>query len=213
MTVALCGPTGVGKTTTIAKLAANFKVRDQVDVALITIDTYRIGAVEQLRIYAEILGVPLDVVHTPEEYRQALERHAHRDLVLIDTSGRGQRDRTRLSGLGDFFKAAPPDEIHLVLSLTTENGTLRQMIERFGALGADHLIFTKLDEAVHYGGAMCACQAAALPVSYVTTGQEVPDDIAIAEAALLARLVMKEPQGYGLRDVVATGMTSARNSA
>ncbi len=190
--VALVGPTGVGKTTTIAKLAANMKLREHKKIALITIDSYRIAAVEQLRTYAQILKVPLVSVLTPDEMRAAVARLHDVDLVLIDTAGRSQRDELRIAELNEFLAAAEPDQVHLVLSTTAGEETLREAVERFGAAGARHLIFTKLDEAVGLGVMLNVLKSVNMRLSYVTHGQGVPDDIAIGSASRVARLILGE---------------------
>ncbi|MEZ6318024.1 MAG: flagellar biosynthesis protein FlhF [Phycisphaerales bacterium] len=191
--IALIGPTGVGKTTTVAKLAATYKLRYALDVALVTIDTYRIAAVEQLRTYASIIGLPIEVVNTPEEMRVACAKFASKDAVFIDTAGRSQNDRTRLTELSSFIDAAKPDETHLVLSSTASTTTLARIAERFRPLGPDRFILTKLDEAVTFGVIAGLCEKIALPVSFVTTGQEVPDHLEPARAERLARLVIDGP--------------------
>lgn len=189
-TVALIGPTGVGKTTTTAKLAANFRLRDQLKVGLITIDTYRIAAVEQLRTYAQIIDVPLDVVMGPRQLPAALERMADRDVVLIDTAGRSQRDRGKLGELDEYFRAARPDEVHLVLSSTCGEGVLVDTIERFRRFNADRIIFTKLDEAIGIGVILSCLEKANARLSYVTTGQDVPDDIEPGHGRKLAERIV-----------------------
>ncbi len=144
---ALVGPTGVGKTTTIAKLAANYRLKDKRRLGLITVDTYRIAAVEQLRTYANIIDLPMHVVSTPKEMREAVRQMCGMDLVLIDTAGRSPRDEIRLQELRAFINEASADEVHLVLSSVTASRTLEQTAERFAAVGTTALIFTKLDEA------------------------------------------------------------------
>ncbi len=194
-TLALVGPTGVGKTTTLAKLAAAHKLRHGKRVGMITCDTYRIAAVEQLRTYANIIGVPLKVVLTPEELRSACAELADCDVILIDTAGRSPGDSARLDELAEFLEAAQPDQTHLVLSSVAGQGSLTRAAERFARLKPDHLIFTKLDEAVNFGLLVnvTARVQAKLPVrlSYVTTGQEVPDDIEPTRAERMARLVLE----------------------
>jgi flagellar biosynthesis protein FlhF len=198
--VALVGPTGVGKTTTIAKLAAHFKLRDRKQVGLITIDTYRIAAVDQLKTYAKIIDVPLEVVLSPEELSDAVGRMRALDLLLVDTAGRSHNDAIRLNELKAFFDTVRPDEIHLVLSSTGTVSHLRSAVERFGVLGADRIIFTKLDEAVGFGAILAALQAVEKRLSYVTMGQDVPDDIEVGSAGDLARLIVgQEPASACLR--------------
>jgi flagellar biosynthesis protein FlhF len=191
LVMALVGPTGVGKTTTIAKLAATFKLRHAKKVGLITADTYRIAAVEQLRTYAEIIGLPLKVVNTPAEVASAVDSLHDCDVVLLDTAGRSQHDKNRLNELGEIVAAASPHEIHLVLSSTVAEGVMRRTADRFAALNPSRIIFTKLDEAVAFGCLANIAAATRLPISFVTTGQEVPDQIELADAPRLARLVLQ----------------------
>ncbi len=190
--IALVGPTGVGKTTTIAKLAANLCFRGHRKVGLITIDTYRIAAVDQLRTYAQIIDVPLEVVISPNELRDALESMSDKDVVLIDTAGRSQRDQTKITELRRFFDVTKPDEVHLVLSSTCGPAVLTQTIERFREVGIDRVIFTKLDEAVGFGVILTCLEKAGARLSYVTTGQDVPDDIHIGDGKALAKLILGE---------------------
>lgn len=188
--VALVGPTGVGKTTTIAKLAANMKLRERKSVGMITIDSYRIAAVEQLRTYAQILKVPLISVLTPADLRGAIDRMSNMDLILIDTAGRSQKDDPRITELHTFLRAARPDQVHLVLSSTSRDRTTREAIERFRPLGVTQLIFTKVDEAVGLGVILNTLKRVNMQVSYLTNGQAVPDDIEIASNSRLAKLIL-----------------------
>lgn len=184
--VALVGPTGVGKTTTVAKLAANFRLRDKHRVGLITVDTYRIAAVEQLRTYADIIDLPMQVVSTPREMREAVERMSDLDLVLLDTAGRSPKDEVKLQELQAFLEEAQADEVHLVLSSVAGATALQRTAECFAAVGTTALILTKLDEAAGLGNLLPLLRSNGLPLSYVTHGQNVPDDIAPAEARVLA---------------------------
>jgi flagellar biosynthesis protein FlhF len=188
--VALVGPTGVGKTTTVAKLAATFKLVHGLRVGLVTVDTYRIAAVEQLRTYAEIIDLPLVVAGAPGEVREAIDSLGAVDLVLIDTAGRSPRDEVKIRELTDFLAAARPDEIHLVLSATAGQRSLGAAVERFAVVRADRLILTKLDEADGLGGALAVISQANRPLSYITTGQAVPDDIEPADRRRLAALIL-----------------------
>jgi len=188
--VALVGPTGVGKTTTVAKLAAAMKLREGRRVGLITIDTYRIAAVEQLRTYAQILDVPLISVMTPGEMKAAIGRMADRDLILIDTAGRSQRDDPRIDELRKFLAGAEPDQVHLVLSTTAREEAMREAVERFAAVGARHVVFTKLDEAVGLGVMLNVLNNAQMRLSYITNGQAVPDDIETGSAQRVAELIV-----------------------
>jgi len=185
--VALVGPTGVGKTTTIAKLAANYRLREGLRVGLITVDTYRIAAVEQLRTYADIIDLPMEVVSTPREMREAVARLQDLDLVLMDTAGRSPRDDVRIQELKSMLAEADADEVHLVLSSVSGPANLAATYEKFAAAGTTALILTKLDESAGLGNLLSLFQSCRLPLSYLTNGQNVPDDIAIADRRWLAR--------------------------
>ncbi len=191
--IALVGPTGVGKTTTIAKLAANFRLRHQHRVGLITVDTYRIAAVEQLRTYADIIDLPMEVVSTPDEMQAAVERMEHLDLILLDTAGRSPRDAAKLKEVREILAAAGPDETHLVLSSSSSETSLKKTAERFSRTGVNALIYTKLDEATGLGSLLPLLRSSGLPLSYVTNGQNVPGDIAPADADELAAAVLSNP--------------------
>ncbi|MBS0210395.1 MAG: flagellar biosynthesis protein FlhF [Planctomycetes bacterium] len=188
--VALVGPTGVGKTTTIAKLAANYRLRDKRRVGLITVDTYRIAAVEQLRTYADIIDLPMQVVATPRQMREAVAQMAHLDLVLIDTAGRSPKDEIKLQELKAFLAEAEADEVHLVLSAVASASVLQNTAERFGHVGTTALVLTKLDEATSLGHLLPLVRNGRLPISYLTDGQNVPDDIAPADRARLTKLML-----------------------
>ncbi|MEX2317654.1 MAG: flagellar biosynthesis protein FlhF [Pirellulales bacterium] len=184
--VALVGPTGVGKTTTIAKLAANYRLREKRRVGLITVDTYRVAAVEQLRTYADIIDLPMEVVATPREMREAVARMSHLDLVLMDTAGRSPRDEVRIQELKSMLAEAEPDAVHLVLSSTAGAKSLAATAERFADVGTTAVLLTKLDEATSLGHLVTLLRACRLPVSYLTDGQNVPDDIQVADRRRLA---------------------------
>ncbi len=187
--VAFIGPTGVGKTTTIAKLAANFKLRGRCRVGLITIDTYRIAAVDQLRMYAQILDVPLQVVLTPNELVDAIAKMRDRDVILVDTAGRSHNDHLRIQELKSFIDAAEPKEVHLVLSSAASEKNLLQAVERFSQVRVDKIVFTKLDEAVGFGVILNVLKRVDKALSYITMGQDVPDDIAPGKRSELAALI------------------------
>lgn len=191
-TLALVGPTGVGKTTTIAKLAASFKLRQGRRVGLITTDTYRIAAVDQLRTYANIIGIPLKVALTPTEMASACHELRDCEVVLIDTAGRSPNDSARIDEIKAFIDRADPHETHLVLSSTASETTLLKTVELFTPVDADRIIFTKLDEAVSFGVIVNVLRRVGRRLSFVTTGQEVPDQIEVGEAERLARLVLGE---------------------
>jgi flagellar biosynthesis protein FlhF len=188
--VALVGPTGVGKTTTIAKLAANYRLREKRRVGLITVDTYRVAAVEQLRTYADIIDLPMEVVATPREMREAVARMNHLDLVLMDTAGRSPRDEVRIQELKSMLTEAEPDEVHLVLSSTAGAKSLINTAERFADVGTTSLLMTKLDEAHSLGHLVSVVQSVPLSVSYLTDGQNVPDDIQVARSGAMASMLL-----------------------
>ncbi len=190
LTIALIGPTGVGKTTTTAKLAAAYKLRHGKKVGLVTADTYRIAAVDQLRTYANIIGLPLRVALTPNEMASAVQSLSDCDVILIDTAGRSQHDNEKIEDLRKFVFAAEPHEVHLVLSSTSSERLMLRAAERFGPVEPTNVIFTKLDEAVSFGVLVNVIQTVKKKVSFVTTGQEVPDHIEIGRADRLARIVV-----------------------
>src|SRR5262249_16216604 len=200
--VALVGPTGVGKTTTIAKMAANFRLRDGIRMGLVTVDTYRIAAVEQLRTYAEIIDLPMQVVTSPREMRRALDELHDLDLILIDTAGRSPRDELKIQELKSLLAEAQVDEVHLVLSLVASPKSLQATAEKFAPAGTTAMVLTKLDEAVGMGSLLSVARRGPLPVSYLTTGQDVPDDIEHASARRVARLILGEESLFARRKAV-----------
>jgi flagellar biosynthesis protein FlhF len=197
--VTVVGPTGVGKTSTVAKLAANFKLRQQLRVGLVTADTFRIAAVEQLRTYAEIIDAPIKVATSPREMAEALAEFSELDLVLVDTVGRSPRDELRIKELKAFLHEAANAEVHLVLSAVASSGSLLTAIERFSAIGANRLLFCKLDEAASLGGILSSVVRTGQPVSYLGDGQDVPEHIDVADAGELAELVVDSllPEAVG----------------
>ncbi len=157
--VALVGPTGVGKTTTIAKLAANYRLREKKRVGLITVDTYRVAAVEQLRTYADIIDLPMEVVSTPREMREAVARMRNLDLVLMDTAGRSPRDEIKIQELRSLLAEAEADDVLLVLSATAGTRSLTATAEKFAEVGTTALLLTKLDEATSLGHLVALARA------------------------------------------------------
>jgi flagellar biosynthesis protein FlhF len=171
------GPTGVGKTTTIAKLAGELALRRRRRIALVTIDTYRVGAADQLRAYADLLDVPCEVAQTPAALQAALQRFAGYDNVLIDTAGRSPADVARVHELKGFCKAVPGLQVLLALSATCGRAEFASVVERFSILPIEACAVTKLDECAAFGRLYGCLRRHRLPISYLTTGQEVPDDI------------------------------------
>ncbi len=188
--VALVGPTGVGKTTTIAKLASHFQLGERKRVGLVTLDTYRIGAIDQLRKFSEILGVPFRVVEQGERVQEALDALRDCDLVLVDTAGRSQRDATRLAEVRDMLTGIGSLEIHLCASLATSRETILEVANNFRLVHYNRLIITKLDESARHGVLYDLFQTARIPVSYITCGQEVPSDIHAASVERLESLLL-----------------------
>lgn len=176
--VALVGPTGVGKTTTVAKLAAGFRLQQQRRVGLLTIDTYRIAAVQQLQAYADIMDLPMQVVERPDQMQTSLDALGDVDLVLIDTAGRSPNFAARIDQLRVMLDAARPDETHLVLSATSSAASTARVLQGFASIRPTATIVTKLDETEQTAGVLAALvEHHAAPLSYLTTGQQVPDDI------------------------------------
>ena len=192
--VALVGPTGVGKTTTIAKLAAYAKLELKQKVALLTLDTFRIAAVDQLHQYAEILQVPLHVALTVEDLKSALRFYQDRTLVLIDTPGHSPKDAEMMAQLRRFLDELPDCEVHLVLSATTKPRDLADIAQRFESLKPTRLVFTKLDETSTLGPLLSTLVRVKRPLSYLGTGQEVPQDLEMATSRRLADLILPLPQ-------------------
>ncbi|HRK34055.1 MAG TPA: flagellar biosynthesis protein FlhF [Candidatus Hydrogenedentes bacterium] len=188
--IALVGATGVGKTTNLAKLAAKYAVTHRARVALITADTYRVAAPEQLRVYANIIGIPLRVVHDAAEMTKAIEATRDFDLVLIDTAGGSQFNKGQLRELREMMTAAQPDETILVLSAGTALEDARCIVENFALLKPSALFFTKLDETRRHGNIFTLSTESGLPLSYLSTGQNVPDDLALAQPEYVAQLVL-----------------------
>jgi flagellar biosynthesis protein FlhF len=193
--LALVGPTGVGKTTTLAKIAAAYLSRHSSSIALITIDTYRIAAVEQLKVYGEIMGLPVEVVITPEQLEQAIAGHRDKELILIDTAGRSPRDSFCIEELASFMSPELQIDKHLVLSATTRENELLETIDRFRPLGIGNTIFTKTDECSSLGILLNIQIQNPSPLSYVTNGQRVPEDLLEISPKIVAELIMSQHEG------------------
>ena len=188
--VALIGPTGVGKTTTLAKLAANLKLREKHKVGLITLDTYRIAAVDQLKKYADIIGSPLRVVGNIEDLKEAVAQMSDCDFILIDTAGRSPNDALKLNELKGLLESIKPDEVHLVISSTASQACVELAVTKFSDVRVDKIIFTKIDEAAHVGTVLNVVRKVNKQLSYITTGQDVPDDIEVGRGRRLAQLIL-----------------------
>ena len=188
--IALVGPTGVGKTTTLAKIASYYALRENKVVALVTLDTYRIAAAEQIKTYARLLGVPLEVVWDPSWFAQALERFEGSDYVLIDTPGCSPNDRKTISRLAGILAPEPGIEVHLVIPSGLRPEEMRGVMEGFRPLGYQRVIFSKLDEAVTWGNLLNTWILDGLDVSYFTMGQRVPEDLEAASLEWLCRALL-----------------------
>jgi flagellar biosynthesis protein FlhF len=189
-TVVFLGPTGVGKTTTIAKLAAMFALGEQKRVQLVTLDTYRIGAAEQLKTYGEIIGVPVHVASSVSDLREIIGRSADTDYLLIDTVGHSHKRVRDFEELASFLRQSPGCEKHLVLSMATKPDDLREIISGFDAFSIDKLLFTKLDESTSFGGIVNEQMRTGRPISYLTDGQNVPDDLIVPSSKSIAELLI-----------------------
>ena len=188
---ALLGPTGVGKTTTLAKIAAQCVLEKGISTAFITADTYRISAVEQLKTYADILGLPIAIVYTPDELKEAIQKFRQKQLILIDTAGRSQHNRRQMAELKEFLAVNQNIEKYLVLSATTKNEDAKDIIDKFSVCKPDKVIFTKTDETKSLGIILNILRRKEMRLSYLTNGQSVPDDIVPAEAGKLAELFLR----------------------
>ncbi|MGE5238725.1 MAG: flagellar biosynthesis protein FlhF [Chloroflexota bacterium] len=188
----LIGPTGVGKTTTIAKLAGK-AVREGKKAGIVSVDTYRIGAIEQMRIYSRIMGVPLSVVSTPGELHRSLITMAEgRDAVFVDTPGRNPSDDEYIVQLRKFCDTTVPMEVHLLMCATSDYEYMVESYKSYRRVPVDCVGFTKVDEAVRFGSLYNFLVTQGKPVAYVTTGQNVPDDIAYATSENLAQLILRK---------------------
>ncbi|MCF8094254.1 MAG: flagellar biosynthesis protein FlhF [Desulfobacteraceae bacterium] len=184
------GPTGVGKTTTIAKVAASCMLNYGKKIMLATIDNYRIAAVEQIKIYGQIMEVPVEVARSPEELGDIFSRHQDKDLILVDTAGRSPKDKIRQQELADFLDPCLQTENYLVLSAATGERDLHAAIDRFGHLNLHGLVMTKLDECDVLGQILNVGLEAARPLSFLTNGQKVPEDLLLPEPRVLAKMIL-----------------------
>jgi flagellar biosynthesis protein FlhF len=186
--LALVGATGVGKTTTTAKMAAWYSLRAGQRVALLSMDCYRIGATDQLRAYAKIMRLPCEIALRKKDLVSALKKHSDKDVIIIDTAGKSPYDDNHINELQEWFAPCADLEPHLVLSATTKKEDLQTMIKSYSAISASSLILTKLDETRAYATLCQQVVASSLPVSYVCTGQRVPEDFMVANKDYLDTL-------------------------
>lgn len=187
------GPTGVGKTTTVAKIASKLKLEEKKKIALLTTDTYRIAATEQLRTYADILDVPFQVIYTPEEMNEATKELKDCDLILVDTAGHSPTNQEQYADLKHFIDSVPedvPKDIYLVVSATTKYRDLLKIVDAYQEFEDVKAIFTKLDETTTLGNIYNVRMYGNLKLSYVTNGQNVPDDMEVFDAQVIVRKLL-----------------------
>jgi len=189
--VAFVGPTGSGKTTTLAKLVAECCVNYRKKVSIITADTYRIAAIEQIRMFADTVKVGLQVVFSSDEIPAALDACVGSDVIFVDTAGRSQRNREHMEELRILMDVLRPDETHLVLSATTKDSDLIDMVHNYRNIRVNRLLFTKLDETARLGNVFNVVSELGIPVSYFTVGQSVPDDIELAQSCRFVKRLME----------------------
>jgi flagellar biosynthesis protein FlhF len=200
------GPSGVGKTTAIVKLAAYYRLEEHKSVVLITFDTCRMAAVEHLRTYANVLGISLETAQTTADVIDGIRRHRGADLILIDTPGFGTNETARLTNLGGLKDSYGPIETHLVLSANTRMQDLRRTVARYDVCAPSRLLFTKLDETEEYGNLFELAYQTTLPLSYWGIGQQVPEDLELAQPGRLADLLLKR----GFVHFTSPGLSSPR---
>lgn len=187
--IAFVGATGVGKTTTLSKLATIAHIVNRSDVVIISADTYRVGGAEQLQTIAAIANIPFRVVYSSQEMRQVIVKESHRDYIFIDTVGRSPNNATHIREIKSFLHAASPDVCFLVQPATSSESSLLEGYRRFAPLSPTHVVITKLDEATHIGNVVGALRKAPLPLAYYGVGQAIPDDIEAASRTSLATML------------------------
>lgn len=189
--IAFIGPTGVGKTTTLCKIAAICKFFNHYNIAIVSIDTYRLAAIDQLKTFTDIANISLDIAYDSTELKNMIEKHRDKDIIFIDTVGRSPNNQDHLSELKRLLESISADEVHLIISANTSLSSMKEIVKNFGILMPNRLIFSKVDEAINYGNIINLINFSHLPISYLTTGQVIPDDIEVADKNKLAGLVIK----------------------
>jgi flagellar biosynthesis protein FlhF len=185
--VAFIGPTGSGKTTTIAKLATEFTLNMKKKVSVLTVDTKRIDAVGQLKSYCRIIKIPLHIVYSPDEISGIMPRLMSSDITLVDTPGSGPLDKNQMIEIVEFLQKLIPQEVHLAISVTTSFVEMKNILENFSILKPNRILYTKLDETENYGQMLSFAITSGKPMSYVTFGQNVPGDFSLADPESLIR--------------------------
>jgi len=188
--VMLIGPTGAGKTTTIAKLASK-AVKEGRKAAIIGVDTFKIGAVEQIRIYSKMIGIPLDIISDAQDLKKSVRKFNDRDILLIDTTGQNPGDDEYIKGLKEIYKTGLPIETQLLLSTSSDCDFLVNTYKHYGRLPIDYIAFSKTDEAVKLGSIYNLCRTYRKPVAYITTGQRVPGNIEFADTRKLTNIILR----------------------
>lgn len=197
--VLFIGPTGVGKTTTIAKLSSKLILEQKKKIAILTADTYRISAVEQIKTYASILSIPVEVLYEKEEVEKILPKYKDYDYILVDTAGRSHKNKDRMDDLKEFMEGFSQYSIsvYLVLSATTKYKDLKKIVALYEDISECNLIFTKLDETDAIGNILNIKLDTGMSLSYISYGQNVPDDIEIMNPQVIAKQVLGGGDGYG----------------
>jgi len=187
----LIGPTGVGKTTTLAKIAAMMKMKEKIPLTIVTLDTYRIAAAQQLKTYADIMHIPFKIVYTPQEAEEISSSIKDR-FIIVDTAGRSQKNELKITETFSYVHSIKPNLIFLVIDATKKRSDVEDVIENFSLVKPTHVILTKLDETSSLVGIMEALKNSGLPLSFVTNGQNVPEDIMYADEINIPSLIVKE---------------------
>ncbi len=187
--VVLVGPTGSGKTTTISKIAADLIYRQRKKVVLVSLDTFRVGGIEQLKIYGDIMNIPVETVQGRSDLEECIRLHSDKDVILIDTMGRCHKDHNYSSQLCKVFEGLGDVETHLVLSLGSSEKQFVESYKQFSSLDINRVLFTKIDEGLSFGSMVDFSLKTRLPLSYLTTGQRVPEDIEVAVQDRVIRLI------------------------
>lgn len=187
--ISIVGPTGVGKTTCIAKLAVISKILHNLNIGLISIDTYRLGALDQLKIFSEISNIDFLVAYEPKDIPKFMKKFKDKDIVFIDTVGRSQNNTKLLQSINQFLKTVKIDETYLVLNSTSDYKIMLDVAKKFKVLNYNGLIFSKLDEAVTYGNLLNLVEEIKVPIKYLTNGQVIPDDIIAADNEFIANMI------------------------
>jgi flagellar biosynthesis protein FlhF len=187
--ISLVGPTGVGKTTCIAKLAIISKILHNLNIGLISIDTYRLGALDQLKIFSEISNIDFLVAYEPKDIVKFMKKFKDKDIVFIDTVGRSQNNTKLLKTINEFLKVTKIDETYLVLNSTSDYKIMLDVAKKFKVLNYNGLVFSKLDEAVTFGNILNLVDEIKIPIKYLTNGQVIPDDIIAADSEFIANMV------------------------